>query len=519
MAALLPDGVRVVRQGKLRGESFGQSSFTLYEACSPDLQEERPCVVVWLHGQDMGHIPLTDIRTMQRRLGRRVVCLVPRNPELEGNHRRFLWALGYTKAQNRNGLGFVYGELDAAYLESLNSVIRELAEEVSASHVVLCGYSMGGFGAYQLAGHCPQLYDAVVAVASHGLGTLEPQDQGYNAPQPESSQIFQAFLDTCAPGLAAVPLVLAVHARRDAVSRFLDAEGVIEAVRNLGGHAELVVVPDDMADSDLGRKNKSRLGHSYYYYSLVNDSSEEVLYSQLRTVLSLEGTHEMSADPATLPESAHESMQRRPEESKLHSACPREDDVLPYYRKLGAQAVAIAKCSREEVMSRTGERLQSNKNGKDKVEILRLVEECGLGDGVELALRMLSHEHLVEVLSGKDEIRLKLGQVEDADASMLWLISQLDPEVVALVGRLQEANGAQPPDIQEDSVEVQLSRDDCTQDQSCGILQMDHERSRSRSRSPKKGSVPDNLQGAPAATDRAAALRALRAACGLEGGP
>lgn len=36
-------------------------------------------------------------------------------------------------------------------------------------------YSMGGFGAFQLGGFAPDVFDVVISVAGYGLGTLEPE--------------------------------------------------------------------------------------------------------------------------------------------------------------------------------------------------------------------------------------------------------------------------------------------------------------------------------------------------------
>uniref|UniRef100_A0A7S4QDC1 Peptidase S9 prolyl oligopeptidase catalytic domain-containing protein n=1 Tax=Alexandrium monilatum TaxID=311494 RepID=A0A7S4QDC1_9DINO len=170
----------------------------------------------------------------------------------------------------------------------MGAAVKRIAAEVRARAVLLCGYSMGGFGALQLGSRTPELFDAIVMVAGHGLGTLEPSESesAYAAPQPESSRIFKDYLARHAPRLASVPKVIAVHAWRDKVSSYTDAEAIVDAIQARGGCAELVTVPDDMADSDLGRgKNRHRRGHCYYGYAFLRDSSEEVLYSRLREAL------------------------------------------------------------------------------------------------------------------------------------------------------------------------------------------------------------------------------------------
>ncbi|CAK0896290.1 unnamed protein product [Prorocentrum cordatum] len=177
-----------------------------------------------------------------------------------GNGLRFYWGLGYTKAQNKNSLGFVFGKLHEPYLEDLCRLVRATAERVSACRVCVMGYSMGGFGAYQVASHDPGAFDAAVPVAGYGLGTLEPPDRGYGAPQPASARVFEEWLRAAAPRLARLPLLLVVHAERDAESSVRDARAIVARVRAEGGCARLAAVPDEAADSDPGRKG-ARRGH------------------------------------------------------------------------------------------------------------------------------------------------------------------------------------------------------------------------------------------------------------------
>mmetsp|Transcript_41353 Transcript_41353/g.95790 ORF Transcript_41353/g.95790 Transcript_41353/m.95790 type:complete len:576 (+) Transcript_41353:150-1877(+) len=526
----LSDSVRVVERGKLVGESYGESAYTLYEVVQPEQHESAPCLLVWLHGQDMGHIPPCDIRTMQQRLGRHAFCFVPRNPEVAGNARRFLWGLGYTKAQNKNGLGFVFGTLDSAYLDCLTGAIRSVASKVAASHVIVCGYSMGGFGAYLLGSHAPDIYAAIVSIAGHGMGTLESQCEGYCAPQPESSTIFHQFLSMCAPKLAKVPLVLAVHAQRDAVSNFDDTEAIVRAIRAHAGCAEVVVVPDDMADSDLSRKRKSRLGHSYYNYALLHDTSEEVLYSRLRRVLAGAQVPAAVSSPREPP-----SLDSKPGPPSLDSQLTLSNGVQLLRacaqvrpcaergtRELVAQAEERLRCHRQATSLQLIQRLKREHTLADDVELsLRMlapehlqhvlqsanrqlpavldkneavralvagvdgdvaqlvqglldadsggaacasthpgsgmplagqhevgggrvrqfVEECGLGERVELALRLLDPGFLAEILAGEQDVKAKLAQVSDPDKSMMWLISQLDPTVEVKVDASSAGTG------------------------------------------------------------------------------
>lgn len=154
------------------------------------------------------------------------------------------------------------------YLLALTSKISDLAYEFAAERVLVMGrlgcasfvrserYSMGGFGAFQLGGFAPDAFDLVMSVAGYGLGTLEPQgretsqrlsetfkrhlrdfsvtsllfsapDAMYGAPQPASGEIFQEFLENVVSQLSRVPIVVGVHAQKDAMSSFMDASASI----------------------------------------------------------------------------------------------------------------------------------------------------------------------------------------------------------------------------------------------------------------------------------------------------
>ena len=161
-------------------------------------------------------LPTSDLRTIQRRLRRRTFFLVPLSPTPGPDGRLFDWGVSYTKKQNKNGLGWVFGEFSTEYLTAITDVVRTSSEEVGACRVLVCGYSMGGFGAYQFGIAAPDLFDVVVAVAGYGLGTLEPQE-GHRAPQPKSSEMFKEFLDVHARRLIGATRVVAVHAQKDSI--------------------------------------------------------------------------------------------------------------------------------------------------------------------------------------------------------------------------------------------------------------------------------------------------------------
>ena len=262
------------RHHVVSGQTFGSSHCTLYEVCFPTQCEEAPLLFVWLHGADRaGELPASNLCMMQRRLRRRTFFLVPLSPK-KHDGKGFEWGLSYTKEQNKNGFGFVNGEFNWKYLTAITDVVRESKEEVGACGVLVCGYSMGGFGAYQFGIAAPDLFDVVVAVAGYGLGTLE---KGQGASQPKSSEIFQRFLDEHARRLIGTRVV-AVHARKDSMSYFGDTEAIIEWLNAQGGQAELSTIPDKFADSDPG---KSKNGHRYFNHSLLHDTSDQVLYARL----------------------------------------------------------------------------------------------------------------------------------------------------------------------------------------------------------------------------------------------
>lgn len=229
----------------------------------------------------MGDIPKGDLAVMQNRLGRPTYFLVPMNPGLAQDGRRFFWGVAYTKAENKNSLGFVFGHRHPGFLEALTCKIRQFSAALQPDRVLVCGYSMGGFGALHLGYYAPEIFDAVVSVAGYGLGTQEPSDRGFNAPQPRSRTIFEEFLDEAAPRLASVPVVIAVHAPNDSISSFGDMASIIQRVRAEGGESELIEVPDEQADSDPGRKKKARAGHHYFNYSLLAETSQQVFYQRL----------------------------------------------------------------------------------------------------------------------------------------------------------------------------------------------------------------------------------------------
>lgn len=280
-----PDGWRLTKAGTMVGETFGESTYKVYEAVSDASQvDQEPYFFIWLHGADGGNdIPPNDLAKMQKRLRRRIFFFVPISPKPSQDGNRFFWGVAYTKAQNKNDLGFVHGSLHEPYLQEFCRVVKELSQEVGAIATVMAGYSMGGFGAWQIAGYMPDLFTAIIPVASYGLGTYQKGGM-YNAPQPESSHIFDNFMNWMAPNVAQVPVVIAIHAQIDTTSPYGDAQAMVKKVQGHGGKAQLVSISAEGAESDKG-KRKVKSGHSYFNHSLLNDDSEGVLYGRLRILL------------------------------------------------------------------------------------------------------------------------------------------------------------------------------------------------------------------------------------------
>ena len=138
---------------------------------------------------------------------------------------------------------------------------------------------MGGFGVYQLASQAPEMFAGAGVIAGYGIGTLDPENVGNFAPQPISRNIFQNFLNRCAPGLARIPALVVIHAESDKVSSFTDASAIVNRVRTEGGNVQFITVPDDIAESDRHSKKSHSTFHRYYNYALTGCTSNEILYN------------------------------------------------------------------------------------------------------------------------------------------------------------------------------------------------------------------------------------------------
>ncbi|CAJ1448556.1 unnamed protein product [Effrenium voratum] len=102
---------------------------------------------------------------------------VPMSPQTTEDGLHFNWGCAFRKKENKKQLGYVFGQLHEGYLAALTSKISDLAYEFQAERVLVMGYSMGGFGAFQLGGFSPDAFDAVISVAGYGLGTNEPESR------------------------------------------------------------------------------------------------------------------------------------------------------------------------------------------------------------------------------------------------------------------------------------------------------------------------------------------------------
>ena len=171
----------------------------------------------------------------------------------------------------------MHGSLHLPLLDDLWNLISLGAALFEATHAISIGYSMEGFGVWQLPASSPSVFDIAISVAGYGIGTYKHNRSPFCGapPQPMSSEVLDRFVETYATKIAKVSIVFVVHARHDQVSYFADAERIANAVSDADGHVEMLVVPDDKADSDYKRRRSH--GHAYFNYTLLDDESEEFL--------------------------------------------------------------------------------------------------------------------------------------------------------------------------------------------------------------------------------------------------
>ncbi|CAK9034491.1 unnamed protein product [Durusdinium trenchii] len=109
--------IRELWEDEIRGEGFGESKFKLYES-NEGLREDdaNPYFVVWLHGMHCGMIGPKDLKTMQWRLQRRVIFMVPLSPR-PCDGLSFNWGCAFTKQQNKKLLEILLTKSAAEFAE------------------------------------------------------------------------------------------------------------------------------------------------------------------------------------------------------------------------------------------------------------------------------------------------------------------------------------------------------------------------------------------------------------------
>ncbi|CAE7751811.1 NMA111, partial [Symbiodinium microadriaticum] len=138
--------------------AFGECWYKLYESVTESFENEAPYLAVWLHGGDWGNISKRDLQTMQWRMGRRTIWMVPKSPKSARSPKgwEFQWGCCHKKEDNRNDQGFIWGHLHSSFLTAFAETIGNVAHRFQADRVLAFGYSMGGFGAYQVASWSPE---------------------------------------------------------------------------------------------------------------------------------------------------------------------------------------------------------------------------------------------------------------------------------------------------------------------------------------------------------------------------
>jgi len=96
----------------------------------------------------------------------------------------------------------------------------------------------------------------------------------------------------------------------------------------------------------------------------------------------------------------------------------------------------------DDLMAEVEARLTAaNRSPSTKAAVEKLSLEHGLSEDVQLALRLLSQEHLDELLAGGDDLEQKLWEVPDKSELIRSLVGMLDPEVMRLVNGVKELDG------------------------------------------------------------------------------
>ena len=182
--------------------------------------------------------------------------------------------------------GFLHDE----FLTAFASTVEKVAKWYQAERTMAMGYSMGGFGAFQLGCRAPDTFDAIISVAGYGMGT-----NSKDAPQPYSGRVFWDFLQKEATAMAKIPVVLAIHATNDRLSSYDDVDHIISMVDRAAQRngescvAKLVTMPTWMANSDNPRKKKRKSNHGYFNCTFMDHQSPHWLWNDLQRLLDHQG--------------------------------------------------------------------------------------------------------------------------------------------------------------------------------------------------------------------------------------
>ena len=279
----------LIQVGKLTGTSYGTTTFKLWDVWTTDGgRMDQGILVIWLHGAAMDDIDHMHLVKVQQRLQRHVYFLVPTNPRQGPGGLKFQWGCSFTEEQNEKELGFVFGEMHTPFLTDLVKLVQTLAHETKTSHTIVMGYSMGGFGVYQLAAHAPESFSIAIAVAGYGMGTYAGEDAAswYGAPQPRSSEILDGYIRHFARHMARVKKFFVVHSKADTISVFQDVHAIANNILKCGGTVQSLLVPDENADSDQKKHRKAKKrGHGYFNYTFVTQDSQDFLWPHIRSAL------------------------------------------------------------------------------------------------------------------------------------------------------------------------------------------------------------------------------------------
>ena len=136
-------GIHAIRQAVIEGDSFGESNYMLYQACSRGQEAQQPYLLVWLHGQDNEILGPEILSIFHRRLERKTYFFVPTSPKPQDGN-RFQWGLSYTKAENFDKAGkhqqFVQqgSGTSAGAKKEHNDFFNQLSTEIFVDPSLVC---------------------------------------------------------------------------------------------------------------------------------------------------------------------------------------------------------------------------------------------------------------------------------------------------------------------------------------------------------------------------------------------